>query len=134
MSLSPIGQASAHVNTAGEGELRQITVLFAEIVKSSEYLKKFDAETVEDLFAQVILQQIEITRKFHGTVNQVMSDGIMCLFGVEEPFEGHALRALAVGQEMAQSVSDVAKLYNMNVHIRVGINTGDVILAKTRNE
>ena len=70
-------------------DCRQITILFADIVHSSDIVRKFDPEVAEDIFDQVITKQIEIVKKFKGTVNQVMGDGIMCLFGAEDDFEEH---------------------------------------------
>jgi len=113
---------------------KQVTVLFADIVRSSDIVRKFDSETAEDIFNQVIAQQIEITEKFEGTVNQVMGDGIMCLFGAEPPYEDHALRAVSAGKEMVRCALQMQKKRrNVSVKIRVGINTGEVMLARPGN-
>ena len=90
---------------------KQITVLFVDIVRSSDIIRKFDPETAESIFNRVIAEQVEIIKKFHGTVNQVLGDGIMCLFGAEPPFEEHPLRAVSAGQEMLRSILDVQKQY-----------------------
>ena len=114
---------------------KQITVLFVDIVRSSDIIRKFDPETAESIFNRVIAEQVEIIKKFHGTVNQVLGDGIMCLFGAEPPFEEHPLRAVSAGQEMLRSILDVQKQYkNILIKIRIGINTGDVIIKKLNND
>lgn len=109
--------------------------MFADIVKSSDIVRKLDPEAAKEIFDQVITQQIEITKKFGGTVNQVMGDGLMCLFGAESPFDDHALRAVLAGREMVEHISSVQKKHkNTRVKIRVGINTGDVIFVPAQSE
>lgn len=117
------------------GDRKQVTVLFADIVRSSDIIRTLDSEAAENIFNQVIAQQIAITQKFSGTVNQVMGDGIMCLFGAEPPYEDHVLRAVSAGQEMLRSVTEVQKKNrHVRLQIRVGINTGEVILNKPRSD
>lgn len=126
---------NAHPHTDHSRGRKQVTVLFADIVRSSDIVRKFDSEVAEEIFSQVIMQQIEITKKFEGTVNQVMGDGIMCLFGAEPPYEEHALRAASAGREMIRAALQVQEKYrHIRLRIRVGINTGDVMLARPRNE
>ncbi|MFH1158619.1 MAG: adenylate/guanylate cyclase domain-containing protein [Pseudomonadota bacterium] len=114
---------------------KQVTVLFADIVRSSDIIREFDPETAESIFNQVIAGQVEIIKKFHGTVNQVMGDGIMCLFGAEPPFEEHPLRAVSAGQEMLRGILEVQKQYrNIPIKIRIGINTGNVVINRLKND
>ncbi len=114
---------------------KHVTVLFVDIVKSSYIVQNYDSEIAAEIFNNVITQQIKIVQKFKGTVNQVMGDGIMCLFGVEDNFEEHTLHAISAGQEMLKTVTDIQKKYkNIPIKIRIGINTGDVILNKPQND
>ncbi|MBI3440392.1 MAG: AAA family ATPase [Proteobacteria bacterium] len=117
------------------GDRKQVTVLFADIVRSSDIVKKYDSEVAQSIFDLVIARQIEITKKFEGTINQVMGDGIMCLFGAEPPFEEHALRAVSAAREMVRSAIEVQRLYKkIKVRIRIGVNTGEVVLARPQHD
>ncbi len=114
---------------------KHVTVLFVDIVKSSHIVQNYDSEIAEEIFNKVITQQIDIVKKFKGTVNQVLGDGIMCLFGVEDNFEEHTLHAISAGQEMLKTITNIQKKYkNIPIKIRIGINTGDVILNTPQND
>lgn len=127
--------ADVSVHSGGDRNRKQVTVLFVDIVRSSELVRLFDAEVTQNIFSDVINRQIAIVKKFKGTVNQVMGDGIMCLFGAESPFEEHALRAVHAAQEMLMDIVVLQKHYkNISLRIRVGVNTGDVIIRKLDND
>jgi class 3 adenylate cyclase/tetratricopeptide (TPR) repeat protein len=116
-------------------ERRQITIMFVDIVKSSEILKKFDVEEAEVILDEIITKQVEICRSHQGIVNQVMGDGLMCLFGVETAYEGHALQALLVADEMLKSIKSLQRKFKKGLlGIRIGINTGEVIFKPSGNE
>lgn len=115
-----------HIRAA---ERRLLTVLFVDIVKSSEILRRTDVEDAERIFREVITRQIDICSREGGTVNQVMGDGLMCLFGAEAPREDHALQALAASEKMIADIAAVReKLARKKLRIRIGINSGEVIL------
>ena len=64
-----------------EGERKQVTVLFADIKGSMELLADRDPEDAQKLFDPVLERMIEAVHRYEGTVNRVMGDGIMALFG-----------------------------------------------------
>ncbi len=123
------------MNNIVNGKFRKhITVLFADIVKSSDIVRNYDPEIAENIFNEIITEQINIVKKFKGTVNQVMGDGLMCLFGVEDIFEEHAFRAVSAGNEMLEAIKVIQKKYkNIPLKIRIGVNTGEAILTKQKN-
>jgi class 3 adenylate cyclase len=76
-----------------EGERKQVTVLFADIKDSTELIKDLDPEAAQQLIDPAIHIMMDAVHRFEGTVNQVLGDGIMALFGAPIAHEDHALRA-----------------------------------------
>jgi len=76
-----------------EGECKQVTVLFADIKGFLELLADRDPEEARQLLNPVLERMMDAVPRYEGTVNQVMGDGIMALFGAPIAHEGHAIRA-----------------------------------------
>ena len=76
-----------------EGERKQVTVLFADLKGSMELLADRDPEAARKLLDPVIERMMEAVHHYEGTVNQVMGDGVMALFGAPLAHEDHAVRA-----------------------------------------
>ena len=76
-----------------EGERKQVTVLFADIKDSTELIRDLDPEAAQQLLDPAIHRMMDAVHRFEGTVNQVLGDGIMALFGAPIAHEDHALRA-----------------------------------------
>ena len=87
-----------------EGERKQVTVLFADIRGSTRLLEGLDPEDAQKLIDPVLRVMMDAVHRYEGTVNQVLGDGIMALFGAPLAHEDHALRAcyaaLAMQEEM----------------------------------
>jgi class 3 adenylate cyclase len=79
--------------SALEGERKQVTVLFADLKGSMELLADRDPEEARKLLDPVLERMMEAVHHYEGTVNQVMGDGIMSLFGAPLAHEDHAVRA-----------------------------------------
>ena len=79
--------------SALEGERKQVTVLFADLKGSMELLADRDPEDARKLLDPVLERMMEAVHRYEGTVNQVMGDGIMALFGAPLAHEDHAVRA-----------------------------------------
>jgi len=75
--------------SALEGERKQVTVLFADLKGSMELLADRDPEDARKLLDPVIQHMMEAVHRYEGTVNQVMGDGIMALFGAPLAHEEH---------------------------------------------
>src|SRR5262249_11442222 len=78
--------------SAFEGERKQVTVLFADLKGSMELLADRDPEEAQKLLDPVLDRMIEAVHRYEGTVNRVMGDGIMALFGAPIAHEDHAVR------------------------------------------
>ena len=76
-----------------EGERKQVTVLFADLKGSMELLADRDPEEARRLLDPVLTLMMDAVHRYEGTVNQVMGDGIMALFGAPIAHEDHAVRA-----------------------------------------
>jgi class 3 adenylate cyclase/tetratricopeptide (TPR) repeat protein len=114
------------------GERKQVTVLFADLKGSMELLADRGPEEARKLLDPVLERMIEAVHRYEGTVNQVMGDGIMALFGAPLAHEDHAIRAcyaaLRMQESIAQYAEEVFRSYGVPIHIRVGVNSGDVVV------
>ena len=86
--------------SALEGERKQVTVLFADLKGSMELLADRDPEEARKLLDPVLERMMEAVHRYEGTVNQVMGDGIMALFGAPLAHEDHAVRACYAALDM----------------------------------
>ena len=91
-----------------EGERKQVTVLFADLKGSMELLADRDPEEARKLLDPVLERMMEAVHRYEGTVNQVMGDGIMALFGAPVAHEDHAVRACYATLRMQESVARYA--------------------------
>jgi class 3 adenylate cyclase len=102
------------------GELKQATILFADIVSSTEQIASLGPEEAMERLQPALTAMCDSVRKFGGTVVRTMGDGIMALFGVPLALEGHAMLACEAALHMQESFKD-------NPHrfaIRVGLHSG----------
>ena len=115
-----------------EGERKQVTVLFADIKGSMELLADRDPEEARKILDPVLELMMEAVHRYEGTVNQVMGDGIMALFGAPIAHEDHAIRACYAALRMQEAVKRYAKGVRQAegglVQIRVGLNSGEVVV------
>ena len=115
-----------------EGERKQVTVLFADLKGSMELLADRDPEEARKLLDPVLEYMMEAVHQYEGTVNQVMGDGIMSLFGAPLAHEDHAVRACYAALRIQESVKRYAegvfRSFGVPVQIRVGLNSGDVVV------
>ena len=118
--------------TALEGERKQVTVLFADLKGSMELLADRDPEEARKLLDPVLELMMEAVHRYEGTVNQVMGDGIMALFGAPLAHEDHAVRACYAAMRMQDSIGrytdELQRTQGVPVHIRVGLNSGEVVV------
>jgi class 3 adenylate cyclase/tetratricopeptide (TPR) repeat protein len=118
--------------SALEGERKQVTVLFADLKGSMELLADRDPEEARKLLDPVLERMMEAVHRYEGTVNQVMGDGIMALFGAPIAHEDHAVRACFAALRMQEAVKryaeEIQRSHGVPVQIRVGLNSGEVVV------
>ncbi len=97
-----------------------------------ELLADRDAEEARKILDPVLESMMEAVHRYEGTVNQVMGDGIMALFGAPVAHEDHAVRACYAALRMQESVKkyadEVRRSHAAVVKIRVGLNSGEVVV------
>ena len=115
-----------------EGERKQVTVLFADLKSSMELLADRDPEEAKRILDPVLERMMEAVHRYEGTVNQVMGDGIMSLFGAPIAHEDHAVRACYAALRMQDAIrrytDELRRTDGLEVQIRVGLNSGEVVV------
>ena len=124
--------------SALEGERKQVTVLFADIKDSTELIKDLDPEAAQQLLDPALHAMMDAVHRFEGTVNQVLGDGIMALFGAPLAHEDHALRAcyaaLTMQTALREYTETVRRAHGIEMRIRVGLNSGEVVVRAIGND
>jgi class 3 adenylate cyclase len=124
--------------SALEGERKQVTVLFADLKGSTELIRDLDPEAAQHLLDPALQRMMDAVHRFEGTVNQVLGDGIMALFGAPLAHEDHALRAcyaaLAMQAVLRRYAEEVRRTQGLEVQLRVGLNSGDVVVRTIGND
>ena len=120
--------------SALEGERKQVTVLFCDIVESSRLAERLDPEAMHRLMDETLQLMAEAIHRYQGTVNQFLGDGVMALFGAPVALEDHALRgaqaALAI-REVINSYSErLERERSLEIQLRMGLNTGLVVVGR----
>jgi class 3 adenylate cyclase/tetratricopeptide (TPR) repeat protein len=107
-------------------------VLFADLKGSMELLADRDPEEARKLLDPVLERMMEAVHRYEGTVNQVMGDGIMALFGAPLAHEDHAVRACYAALDMQATIrryaEEVRRTHGVVIQIRVGLNSGEVVV------
>jgi class 3 adenylate cyclase/tetratricopeptide (TPR) repeat protein len=120
------------VRGALEGERKQVTVLFADLKGSMELLADRDPEVARKILDPVLERMMDAVHRYDGTVNQVLGDGIMALFGAPLAHEDHAVRACYAALRMQEAIrrytEEVRRAHGVEVQIRVGLNSGEVVV------
>jgi class 3 adenylate cyclase/tetratricopeptide (TPR) repeat protein len=118
--------------SALEGERKQVTVLFADLKGSMELLADRDPEEARKLLDPVLERMMEAVHRYEGTVNQVMGDGIMALFGAPLAHEDHAVRAcyaaIDLQRAMRRLTETLRQSHGVTIQARLGLNSGEVVV------
>jgi class 3 adenylate cyclase len=115
-----------------EGERKQVTVLFADVMGSMELAEQSDPEEwqrIMDRFFSILCAGVH---RFEGTVDKFTGDGIMALFGAPIAHEDHARRAcyaaLQLQRELAAYAAELRRAQGLNFSVRIGLNSGEVVV------
>ncbi|MDA2919696.1 tetratricopeptide repeat protein [Desulfobacterota bacterium AH_259_B03_O07] len=115
-----------------EGERKLVTVLFADVKGSTSIGEHLDPEELRTIIEKSYEISLNEIHRFEGTVNQFLGDGFMALFGAPIAHEDHAIRgihsALAIQNSMASYSDELKKDRDIDFKMRVGINTGTVVV------
>jgi class 3 adenylate cyclase/tetratricopeptide (TPR) repeat protein len=138
-SAAPAAYTPSHLaeriltsRSALEGERKQVTVLFADIKGSMELVSTRDPEEARTILDPLLERMMEAVHHYEGTVNQILGDGLMALFGAPLAHEDHAVRACYAALRMQESLRQHAaargRAMETPVHVRIGLNSGDVVV------
>ena len=114
-----------------EGERKQVTVLFADIRGSMELIQELDPEQALERLDPALKAMMDAVHRYEGMVNRVQGDGIMALFGAPIAHEDHAVRACLAARAMVDAVE---KFEGRPLRIRVGLNSGEVVVRSIGND
>ena len=121
-----------------EAERKQVTVLFADIAGSLDLIRGSDPEDAHTILDRALASMMEAVHCYEGTVNKVLGDGIMALFGAPLAHEDHAVRAchagLAMQDAIARSAEALRRDHGVEVQVRVGLNSGEVVVRAIGND
>jgi len=114
------------------GERKQVTVLFADIKDSLALIRDLDPEAAQQLLDPALHAMMDAVHRYEGTVNQVLGDGIMALFGAPIAHEDHAIRAcyaaLAMQAALRAYAEEVRRAHGLTMQSRIGLNAGEVVV------
>src|SRR6478752_9525724 len=112
-------------------EYKQVTVLFADVVRSMDIAAVLDAERLREVMTDLVEQSAEVARRYGGGTVEYTGDGVMVLFGAPVALEDHAFRAclaaLAIQEEATGLAAEVQRRDGLAPQVRVGLNSGRVI-------
>ena len=134
-TTEPPEHLAAKIRAGGaamEGERKQVTVLFVDVMGSMELAEETDPEDwrqIMDRFFGILCEGVHM---FDGTVDKFTGDGIMALFGAPISHEDHAQRAcfaaLRLIDELAEFTADLRRTKGLNFLVRMGLNSGEVVV------
>jgi class 3 adenylate cyclase/tetratricopeptide (TPR) repeat protein len=110
------------------GERKDVTVLFADVRGSTQLIEALDPEAAMHQLDPAVQAMADAVVRSGGVVNRTQGDGIMALFGVPSACEDHAVRACLAARAM---IDAVAALGDENIAIRVGLDSGEVVVRPT---
>jgi class 3 adenylate cyclase len=117
--------------SATPAEYKQVTVLFADVVRSMDIAATLGAERLREIMAELVTRAAAVVQRYGGTVDKFTGDGIMAVFGAPVALEDHALRAclaaLGIQEDISRLAADVQRRDGVDLQLRVGLNSGQVI-------
>ena len=112
-------------------EYKQVTVLFADVVHSMDIAAAVGAERLREIMTDLVNRAAVVVQRYGGTVGSFTGDGVMAVFGAPMALEDHAFRAclaaLGIQEEAKRLASDVQGRDGVELQLRVGLNSGQVI-------
>ncbi|MBI3045715.1 MAG: zinc ribbon domain-containing protein, partial [Betaproteobacteria bacterium] len=131
-------QAALEARGASDGERKTITALFADIKGSMDLIEGLDPEEARRIVDPALQLMMEAVHRYEGYVAQTLGDGIVALFGAPIAHEDHPQRALYAALRMQEEARRYAERLRrekgINLQIRVGVNTGEVVVRSIRKD
>jgi len=119
-------------------EYKQVTVLFADVVRSMDIAAAVDMERLREIITELVDRLTAVVHRYGGTMDKFTGDGVMALFGAPVALEDHAFRAclaaLAIQEEAKRLAVEVQNRDCVALRLRVGLNSGRVIAGEIGSE
>src|SRR5215207_3186004 len=123
-------ECGASTAVSVDAEYKQVTVLFADVVRSMDIAAALDMERLREVMTILLERAAAVLRRYGGTV-EYNGDGVMALFGAPIALEDHAFRAclaaLAIQEEANRLAAEVQNRDAVDLRVRVGLDSGRVI-------
>ena len=121
-----------------EGERKQVTVLCAALNDVLPFIHGLDPEAAQQLLDPALHAMMDAVHRYEGTLNQVLGDGILALFGAPIAHEDHAVRASYAALAMQAALRDYAEAVHrtqgLALQCRIGLNSGEVVVRTIHND
>ena len=115
-----------------EGERRQLTVVFCDVVDSTALAQRYDPEDWQDILRVYHQHSAAIMQRHEGHIAQYLGDGLLIYFGYPQAHEDDAARAVRASLELLDALASVnaelTQTYGVDLAIRIGIHTGLVVV------
>ncbi len=128
------GQSTRKKTAPAIAERRHVTVLFADLVGSTELINRYDPEDMRSLLQSYQDAVAGAVSRFGGYVAKFLGDGLLVFFGWPQAYEDHAIRAIKAGAEAVLRVRDLKTPSGERLSVRLGIASGDVVVGDTIGE
>ncbi|MFZ0906232.1 MAG: adenylate/guanylate cyclase domain-containing protein, partial [Mycobacterium sp.] len=126
---------SPMVSAAESAEYKQVTVLFADVVGSTDIAAAVGAERLREIMTRLVNSSATVVQRYGGTVDKFTGDGISALFGAPVALEDHAFRACLAALDIRQQAKRLAAAVEardaVELQLRIGLNSGQVITGET---
>ncbi len=118
--------------SAFEVQKKTVTILFSDIKSFTTYSSTMTPDQIQKMLDEYFTAMVDIVFKYEGTVDKYIGDGLMVFFGAPEPQPDHALRCVRAAIEMQRKCRELKEQWVVKglfpLRVRVGINTGDVVV------
>jgi class 3 adenylate cyclase len=125
-------ECGARAAVSGDtAEYKQVTVLFADVVRSMDIAAAVDVERLREIMTELVERSAAVVQRYGGGSMEYTGDGVMAIFGAPVALEDHAFRgclaALAIQEEATRLAAEVQRRDGVTLRLRVGLNSGRVI-------
>ena len=121
-------------STYDDGERRHLTVMFCDLVGSTEMSHILDPEDLKSIVKQYQVICSQVVNRFDGYIAQYLGDGILVYFGYPIAHENDAHRAVSAALGIIEAIElfniDIQARYDVEMHVRLGIHTGHVVIGQ----
>ena len=123
---------------ADHGEIRRITILFADLVDSTELSTRIEPETYRTVVGRYRDEVLRIVNSYGGHIGNTKGDGLLAVFGHPHAHENDAWRAVEAGLEITREVARlsmrVRRRFGFDIDVRVGVHRGLVYLDTAQDD